>query len=280
MKLFIIKILTIFLLIGTIIGGIYAYKVYKIKHFSWKLPENVTTIFMGASQLNRDINEAFYPNSINLASPSERYMFTYLKLNNLLSSNSIDTIFLQLAPTDLWKDADGKYYALNEMKHFIPQYFPYFSFEEVNVYKTSFFSVLESSISKVYKGIPRNFSDYGGYEPLYKEFQRNDRYDSKLILGKGDGNSVNFKYLRKIIDICKENNVKLYFIYCPMFEPNAYYDQDYFFSMYKNYFNDVELLNFRDLELEDSLRYDEHHLNSKGADYFTGFLYNYIHEDN
>lgn len=251
-----------------------------VNDLDWKLPSDIHTVFLGASQPNRGINPDFYVHSINLASPSERYMFTYLKLMKLLDVNSqIDTIFIQFAPTDVWEDADCKYYATNEMKYFIPRYVYFFSWEEFKIYNSCMKSALNSFISKIYTGIPSNIHSYGKYEPIYRKFDREKRYLPQMIQGNNDGNHVNINYLMKIVRLCKEAGCKLYFVYFPMFKAEDYYDQEYYFHIYDKYFKDVELLNYRDLEIPDSLRYDEHHLNSDGAIWFTKFLYQSIHKN-
>lgn len=280
MKLFFQKIAIVLTGVICCLLAVWIYKICMINRLDWTLPSNIHTVFLGASQPNRGINPDLYPNSINLASPSERYMFTYLKLCKLLDKNSqVDTVFLQFAPTDVWKDADNKYFAVNEMKYFIPYYASFFSWEEVCVYKNCMKSALFSFLSRIYTGMPTDIHSYGGFEPLDKKFDRNKRYSPQMIQGNKEGNKVNINYLLKIKELCEENDCKLYLIYFPMFEPEDYYDQDYYQEIYNKFLKEIELLNFRDIEIPDSLRYDEHHLNIEGAIYFTDFLNKSIHQN-
>jgi hypothetical protein len=277
MKLFFKKLLLILFPVICCIGIIYIYKVYKIKHFDWRLPENITTIFMGASQPKSAINPNFYNDSINIASDSERYLHTYLKLEKLIENNKqIKEVFLQFSPTDIWKDADGKYYFFNDMKQFIPIYSLFFSLEEYGVYKNHFLQFLKCTIMKVYKGIPNSLASYGGFFYYDMEFRKNEINEERYVVYNNEGNSINYKYLRKIINECHNNGIKLYFVYFPMLDADSFFDQNYFFDAYEKYFSEVQLLNFRDFDIPDSFRRDEMHLNGKGAEYFTKYLFDYI----
>ena len=47
---------------------------------------------------------------------------------------------------------------------------------------------------------------------------------------------------------------------------------DYFYNALHENFSDIEFADFSDLEIPDEYRYDPHHLNMDGAEYFTKVL--------
>ena len=83
------------------------------------------------------------------------------------------------------------------------------------------------------------------------------------------GNSINYKYLRMIVNLCKENNCALFLVYCPHLKPEVYYDVNYYYESYHRYFSDVPLLDYSHFPIEEGEWCDATHLNEKGAMRFT-----------
>lgn len=277
MKNFIYKTLIFAIILFLFYIIIWSTKIIKTNNINWTLKKEVTTVFMGASHPLRGINPEFYPNSVNISSSSERYMFTYLKLKKILKYNNIDTLFLEFAPTDIWENSDIKYFDKNEMQHFIPLYSPMFSKEEFIIYKKNIYDAFSTFVSKIFKLYPKDIFSYGGYEPTDKEFSP----CKPSVRPKWDiyyGNSVNLKYLDKILNLCNINRVKVYLIYFPMYEPNRFYNLNYFYKVYQEKYSQYEFLDYNSIFIPNSFRADENHLNSKGAEYFTKLLYNEIHK--
>ena len=105
-----------------------------IRCHSWKLPEKVHIMFMGASHVQHGIDDSMMESAFNWSRGSERYMYTYIKLKHLIPENpQVDTVFLELAPTDIWEDTDFKYYDLNEQSGFVSAYWPFFESENWKV---------------------------------------------------------------------------------------------------------------------------------------------------
>lgn len=129
------------------------------------------------------------------------------------------------------------------------------------------------------------FESFGG-KPTVEE--RNKIIDLKNVhrswaLDKvqteyGDyGYGINYRYLRKIVDLCKRKGVKLYLVGYPLYNESLTYDHDFCTRMRKKYFNDVEFLDYVNWKVPNSCRMDAHHLNGKGAILFTNELKNRFH---
>jgi hypothetical protein len=240
---------------------------------NWELPNDKHIIFMGASHIQAGINPSVYEGSINIASSSERYMFTFLKLNELIKANpQIDTVFLQFAPTDLHKNTDTKYFQKNEMLHFLPLYYPLFSKKEWGYYLKSSFETKNDFAEVLFKNlnlrIPKNMISFGGFSPLVGQFDRNtEPYNMPEWLVQGS--TINDYYLNEIINLCKKNSIELFLIYMPMYNKNHFYDIVFFYKKYKEHFSSIPFEDYSDWNCPDYYRKDEHHLNKIGAIVFT-----------
>ena len=247
-----------------------------VQSHSWKLPEKVHILFMGASHIRHAIDDSRMESAINWASASERYMFTYIKLEHLLEYNQqIDTIYLELAATDLWEDTDYKYHTVNEQSHFVVTYWPFFKLDNWKVYKNEKLQVLGLMIANLFSISELSQSGWwnkmGGYEGKTAIIDTNERMEiENLILGSG--HEVNYEYLHRIIKLCNEKRVKLFFIETPVFQMEQIYDLDYYYKAYKENFSEVELLDFSNLEIPNEFRADGSHLNNSGANFFTELI--------
>lgn len=279
MKSFFLKILAVTGIVAAILMILVCIRYFTMQSLSWKIPQQKHILFMGASHISRGINDGELESAINFSSPSERYMFTYIKLKRLLAENhQIDTCFIECAPTDLWEHTDDKYFNKNEQAYFIPLYWAFFSEENWKIYEACKSQIFGTIVSTIYK--PQYFQkkhiwhDLGSYIGDANNNQKMDRRkvtEAKITQGEY-GHDINFSYLRKIVELCKRHDVKLYLLYCPVYHPEYYYDQDAYYQSYKEYFPDVELLDYSHCPMADDERYDAHHLNSKGAEKFTKIL--------
>lgn len=275
MRLFLKNIL----LFGAIVIVIFATCItakYMITHsISFKEPENVHFLFIGASHPYHGIDAGLTKDAVNKSARSERYMFSYLKLKQIIEANpQIDTVFIECSPTDLFKYTDDKYFKDNEMSYFIPLYFPFFSGDEWKIYSHNMPDVIKLIIQKSFHPnqlFPEQImAGLGTQAGKNENLARMDRSEVAPAMIDGDtGNEINYHYLRKIIDLCNDNGIKLYGIYFPVYHPEYYYDQKYYHKALSEKFPDLEVLDYSNMELPDSVRYDAHHLNWYGAQIFT-----------
>ncbi len=275
MKKFVSKLVVFVLLITIIISIVVGLRLFVFSTIDWSFSNDKSVAFMGASQINRDIDVDNIEGSIQMGKPSERYAFTLFKLKYLIANNpQVKTIVLQCAPTDLWQNSDDKYFVDNEMSEFVPLFYPFFDREAWADYNGNYWRMIKFIVEHMFDS-SLFFTDrylsrivYGRAESSLLEGRMNtSEVEPNLEVGVY-GNSVNYKYLEKIISFCKENKTDLYLLYCPMYKPEYYYDQDFFYERIKQ-LGDVHFLDYSGMELADSLRYDAHHLNRQGAEVFT-----------
>ena len=290
MRQFIYQVLEISLCFLFVVFLLACVRVYYANKIDWKLPKEKHVLFLGASHPYHGINDSLLVSAKNISHPSERYLYTYLKLQKLLETNSqVDTIFLEGSSTDLWQDTDYKYYDINEQSYYIPAYWPLFGMDEWKVVlkkPRSVISYFGTTLLKRDFFHPQTYLESFGGKPTVEE--RKKVIDLKSVrrswaLDKvkteyGDyGYEVNYKYLRKIVDLCKQKGIKLYLIGYPLYNESLTYDRDFCARMRKKNFNDVEYLDYVNWKVPDSCRMDAHHLNGRGAVLFTNELKNRFH---
>ena len=156
------------------------------------------------------------------------------------------------------------------MVSFFATYYPLFNEVQWKIYKRKIISAFTLLYRKTFidyvKGI--DYTYFSSKFPEHtKTLNRKDVFNNPI--GGIYGNSINYEYLRKIIELCKQNNIKIYFLYCPVYKPECYYNQNYYYNAYHKFFKDVELLDYSKYPMNDDERYDAHHLNDKGALKFT-----------
>lgn len=226
MKNYLIKLCVISSIFCGILLTLITIQAYRITHYSWKIAAEKHIVFMGASHVARGIDDTTMKSAFNFARPSERYMYTYIKLQHLCEANpQIDTIFLECAHTDLADDCDYKYFEDNELSGYIELYWPLFSIEN-----WKFLSLKKKDVIwYIIKGISnRNiysrdgwFAALGGFEPLIGEMDRKEVTFQKEADRK-KGHTINYLYLHKIINYCNAHGIKLYLIQCPVYHPEYF----------------------------------------------------------
>lgn len=246
-------------------------------HTTWQLPQEKHILFCGASHIYHGINDSLTISAINLAKASERYMYTYLKLEKLLQINpQIDTIYLQFAPTDMWKNTDDKYFRRGEQIAFAALYWPLFGATEWNWLKSDIVNIGKVIIPRIrepYNWSQKQYIDkQGGFSPVFNCFDTIIDFPKNVTSEGNHGYDINYYYCRKIIELCNQQNVKLCFLFMPVWKHNIAYDLEYYYNAYNSHFSDVELLDYHDFDMDLCERMDSHHLNYYGATRFTQML--------
>ena len=272
MKSFICKIGLFGIICIVLSISLYGVRRYLNSNADWSIPQEKHILVMGASQIVLGFDDSMSKEAYNIASRSERYMYTYLKLKYLLRDNpQVDTILLECAPTDLWQHTDDKYHIENEQLAFVPLFLPIMGREELAIFRTEPLQVIsifvKSLASKKYYKSSSYITLQGGF------IEEKQSLDTAQVIPhpiEGErGWTTNYKYLHKIIALCKEHNVRLYFVYGPMYHPEYFYDQDFYYQAYNREFSEVELLDYSHWPVPYDEMFDAHHLNQKGARRFT-----------
>lgn len=249
------------------------------------LPPTTETLILGHSQAECALNDSLIQGSKNLAQGGEAYFYTYQKLRKLLPENpQVKTVFLSFSNNQVEKKMDEWTYDDKHLSNYFPKYSGQLDFEDYTLLmKYNPKEVLSGEL----KALKNNFSfilknqksylsnnNWGGY--LYLKRNKIDsllkaNYIRTLKKETTDEISIiNLNYLKKIVSLCKQNNVKLVFFRTPIHRVlfDSYNEKN--FQIIRNeQFNEVVFLDFHDFKLNNDEYGDFNHLNFKGAKKFS-----------
>lgn len=231
-------------------------------------------LVLGHSYPECAYNDQFIEATVNVARSRESYFFTYLKVKALLTKNSnIESIFLEFADNSISKSMDAWIFSDLEMDSNVIKYACLMSWDEAWVLFSNNPLSLIASVPLILKqnmGYIKNkenlIDDFGGYKLLSHELQPSQIPIAGSPLS-GDISLLNLKYLDKIIELCSQSNVNLFFVKTPVHERSARHPK---FNLVLNQrYSNIKMLDFSAFELNDSEMADLGHLNSKGATRFS-----------
>lgn len=237
MKRFIRKTILIIILPAIIGFPLFVLFVDSVSNLSSKvqLDSNVSRIYIGDSHIQKAINDSLIPNSLNLATSSESFYFSYFKLKIILENNpSIEEVYLGLSYHSLSNYYDDFIYG-NYSAAIAPKYFYLMPHEEqirvAYCNKVNFIPFIKSIVKQGLIKIVKN--DYypflGGYSNRFNNTKAvNSSMDKRLSFQYytngviNDFSEINIEYLYEIDSLCRAKNVKLYTLNTPLFD---YYDK-------------------------------------------------------
>jgi hypothetical protein len=249
---------------------------------------SIENLLLGHSQPECALNDSIIEKSVNKCQGGEAYFYTYTKLKKLLEvNNQIKTVYLSFSNNQIGKEMDkwtyGNIYILDKY----PAYFYEMSQNDKFVLIKENFKSVISAESKILK---RNLIDlfknkgqlkeslyWGEHLPL--QHQKVDslikeNYIEKIVQQNEKGfSTVNIDYLKKIVDLCKKENVQLVFFRLPVHELlRETFDEKAFDSIRRKHFNSVLFLDCANYTISNDKFVDFSHLNYKGANEFSEFF--------
>jgi hypothetical protein len=151
-------------------------------------------------------------------------------------------------------------------------------FYMVNKAMKDVFSLIKHYIE--YKNFTYDYLQIGGYYKLDRQMLQKDIEKSRrkniwynFTSTSGDESVLQKDYLLKIVNLCKERNVKLVLINPPMYKPEVYGHLDKLEAYRQKYLKDVAYLDYSGFKFpSDSYYGDIGHINYKGAAIFSQYL--------
>jgi hypothetical protein len=256
---------------------------------SFKIDDDITKLVIGHSHSECSVNDSILKNSINLSSSGESYFYNYQKLKKVIGDNNqINTIFIEFTNNQVDSMMDDWIWNFEKMSHYLHLYTPYMDSEDFELLLKNNPTDLLASYSiatrkhfyRILSGDYDLIDEVGGYneekgskvDKLIADNEYNSRISKNHSLSK-----ANLSYLRKMVDLCKKNNIKIFFIRSP--QHPLYPDlsnESIYQNVLKTQFKDIELFDFNAMNLPNSHYLDLDHLNYKGAKQFTTLLSNLI----
>jgi hypothetical protein len=257
--------------------SVYAYHKIKLNAKFEKIATNYSYLIMGDSQTQRLSEDVFDKKTFNFSNKAEHYCFTYYKLKELFSQETYNTqlillgvsvhnfssIYQKLVDLDIEE-------GLSSLKNFV-----YY----LNIFDNEVFSSYDMiSRKEFYQGVLEGPLKNRVIRSSKKEPKKEDvlkvieMHFSKDGLDKTVDNQAYF--LRKIVELCKENKVDIFFVTTPVHhqykENIPQKELERFYQIVQKF--DIHQINYLDSVVPDSLMSDGNHLNIQGANYYGGLI--------
>lgn len=247
----------------------------------YRLGNKIHTVIAGNSRPECAFNDSLITGTQNISLVAEPYIYTYTKLRKLLVSNpGIKRVVIEVSDISLSDEYMQKWmYEFSSVRYLYPKYFNIMTLQEMK----EIFSESPVAVLKSFPVIIRDdffftirreddmfiFKQMGGFR---------EKPGSNINKLAGDTNSIsdkakvyelaeeNLLYLDKIVDMCRQKSVHLFFLRSPVhkiYGLNSFSNQ--YDSLLQHRYSEIVLLDFANFKLKDTEYFDAHHLNSAGA---------------
>jgi hypothetical protein len=256
---------------------------------NYQIRGNIENLILEHSHAARAYNDSIIPNTLNMAQPGDSYFYMYLKARQLIKSNpKIRNVYVEYTNNLIdikmdewiWSDIHLNYkfrklsaFAMFEDHLLILKNNPkgYFTNFPISVRKN--LGMVFNTPKCIYKE-----KNWGGFEAIYR-----NNIDSILLVSKQKkGNDkrfiyrysdTNIKYLIKLIDFLKVNNINIYLIRTPQHEEQHFFNNEGKFQTVLNELHkDITFLDFKNYPMYNKGFADFGHLNNYGALEFSNFI--------
>jgi hypothetical protein len=240
---------------------------------NFKLASNITTIFIGDSHLRYTVDDSKIKNSVNLAVESEPYYYSYLKLQRYLGLNKqIKQVFLGYSYHNLSNYFDGEVINNKHLYKVSSRYFFILPLSEQINYLLWNSDSVGSYLKTAIINTDKKFEGFvnGHVDDFAKKTAMDIRLESQFYTnGKlNHFSTFNLTYLKKIIILCKAENVDLILLNTPIHP----YFRNKIPNEYVNKYNEIiKLGNLKIIDLSslpltyDCYFVDGDHVSRKGA---------------
>mgnify|MGYP004450359549 CR=1 FL=1 len=295
MRRFLFHILIASIFACTILLSFTWYNAHWIREADFKLSKSTHIIAIGPSTTGCALNEKHIAGFLNMSRNGTGFSLFIPLLPRILQDNpQIDTVLINHGRF-LFKQEPGKQEnRIMAMRDQVPIMFYDLALTEWNNLlsnSTFYCALLNPDIIQMFiSDTPKHIKDFGFQ---YSELERNNLkeqhkkwsvawYDSIASTGNSykysgkwikENCSTNDQLIRKVITICKNNNVVPVLFFTPVYHYERWYPIKGFCDYMKDYDDNTLIADYEDFVFPDDSYYgDVHHLNSKGADYFTSYI--------
>lgn len=257
----------------------------------FRLPAETRSLILGHSQAECAFNDSLIGGCRNFAQSGESYFYTYYKAKRLLEANpQIETVFLSFSNNQVRKAIDGWIYQSTYLNNKGPRYAPFYSIEDrafllsinpggylkmegLGLKKNLHFLLLKKPAGSYVKKLK-----WGGYLSL-----KVNKLDSLAAVRTRTPHNAdttvsvyNIRYLKKIIGLCKQHDVRLVLVRSPLHSSFPAENETQFQAMLQRELKEVPFLDFKDFPLGNEEFADEQHLNRQGAAKFSRYFRSYL----
>jgi len=246
------------------------------------------TFIVGDSHAMCSLNPSIIENSVNLGSKGETLNITYHKLQYLNKINNINTLVISLSYHSISHNfLEERILNKSNLQKVVDNYYPFLNsniIKELNVDFKKYYTGMANNILlprfmyiNNYFQLPemKNYPYLDGFKYSTSMNLDKKKLESKLQGHFGENiftiSSVAVKYIYKLVEFSKKNQINLIFINTPVH--NKYYER--IPKELKEQYTEIQtkikkepniyFLDYSNLNLEDSFYLDFDHTNNKGA---------------
>ncbi|WP_297338012.1 hypothetical protein [Algoriphagus sp.] len=233
-----------------------------------------STYILGHSHAEFAYNDTLINKTKNFANSAEPYFYTYSKLIKLSSHNpEIKLVTLEFSNNSISKAMNDWIWEEKYLNHRFTFYAPFLDFDQIQtllIYNPIYTieNYFKSIINNLWK-LVRDDIDYIRYFGRYSALTREMSSDEIIEFEQEQSSpisSINLYYLDKIVNFCKEKNIKLIFIRTPQHEScSELANEPTFQKIYHENYTQVPFLDLQKFPLELNDFADVEHLNQNGA---------------
>lgn len=255
-----------------------------------RVPEDINVIICGDSHTQTAIDDKIYPRAINISQSSQHYFYLYSVLNKILENNpQIDTVIVGFSYHSLSEFYDDYLFEEEFSKHMYTRYFSILDLHSIGFLFFKNFSGIANDFNNIFKSVKKNLKekDLKDYQFIGKFYDsdRTNKNDSTVMRAinthffQDDGSKQGFSdyqlfYLERIIQLCRENGIRLYLVNCPISQDYRSKIPHKFINNYNVFWQEHRelILDYNDFPLPEDHFGDGDHINVYGARIFTEFL--------
>lgn len=279
MKKFIIYLLLFIVVLVSLYFLLLVQYSIRIQQYSFEIPDNKTILVVGDSQTQADINDTICGNVLNVSLAHDGYFSMYKRIQLYVEANSqVNTIVLAMTPHTMSPVKDEFYHNFGYVDETTRHYLPYFGLKEwwlllrndpgdlVSALVTPFKFYLSPSQERIKE---MGYYESADYSHLKEDIESGA---GRLVPDTTEvnyGNDITIKYLHKIVEYCKEKNLRLIGVNTPVLHGEKYFDMENYRKLISTDFKDIEIWDDMDMEFPDSCRRDVNHLNKWGAEIYS-----------
>lgn len=288
MKKFLTRIILFFLLVIGVLGTVVGYLSYRLNSESIYIGNaGVEYLIVGDSHTQYSVNDSILSNTLNISNNADSYLYSYVKIKKMLGQNpQLKGVLLGYSEPNMEEGMEDWNFRDINLRNKVSQYYSMLAGEEIYfLAERNPFSFLNGVVQfpKMKWRVVKNLNSssritdigVGGFDYLNKSFEE----WSMTRLETEDQERTNsiystsqIRYLNKIMELCKQNNVELILLSTPFHSTYPTSKVHLAENYYQREMKSFRWLDYSKLSLPDSCFADYEHLNSKGSTVFSKIL--------
>lgn len=253
----------------------------------------VKNVIIGHSHSECAFNDSIINNFKNLSQSGQSYFYSYQKIKKVIAQNqNIKNVFVEFSNNQIDSSMNNWIWDDQSISS-RSQYLPFLEKKDVELLLSKNPKGFILGSSKSFRNNSMNIllfqynysNKIGGYRWLDRSITDSLEKNTEKQDVANNQNAIpisqkNIEYLEKIVDVCRENKVNVYFIRSPQHvNLNSRKNEKDFMKIKNERFGDVEFLDFNDFPIENYEFADFGHLNHKGAKKFSVWFNNLLSND-